>query len=297
MLPSKDAIVKYGERRRLADQAMIENLEERCKRKNRQEVADEELEEHPLLAATSVMHYLGCSRGPEDFPGYTEHMAECARVLGKASAEVEPGRTPFLFDSPKYLLAAHTFAYIMRGREAFSEMVIKHANQDVIGYWYREALGLAQELLLGLCVNTRGGIMLSDEEGFNNTVIFNYAEIADNTSRFWKVCDVIQKQFLVPTFFLMEFTPAQLEMLLVLFPSAHIIAITCPARDVEKQCLAILKARKTGPQSGGPAASVLPRRDRYGNVLEDDNNNWLNGDTPAGTMLKPTAMGKRKEKK
>ena len=52
MLPSKDAIVKYGERRRLADQAMIENLEERCKRKNRQEVADEELEKHPLLAAT-----------------------------------------------------------------------------------------------------------------------------------------------------------------------------------------------------------------------------------------------------
>jgi hypothetical protein len=300
MNPSKSAIAKYGEDRRLNDEDMIANLEERCKRKDRDNVEEEELDNHPLLAATSVMHYLSAPRGPEDLPGFEQRLANASRLLGKASAEVPPGRGPFLFDAPKYVLAASGFEHMWRGREAFADMVVTHANLDVFGYWYRDALSLAQELLCGLAVNTRGGMMLSEEEGINHTVIFRYAEISDKTSRFWKVCGVLAQQFMVPTFFLHNFIPAHLERLLKLFPSAHFVGLTCPAVDVEQQCLAILKARKSGSQTA--SVEQAPRRDKYGNVLpfsagDEIAEAWLNGDTPAGTMQKPTAMGKRNEKK
>ena len=116
-------------RRLQADQDMIESLTARGTRLDREAVEEEELDEHPLLAGTSVMHYLSSPSGADDFPGYNQKVARWGKLLGEQATSVEPGRVPFYFDVHKYLSSMAIFEYIWRGREAFTEVMIAQANQ------------------------------------------------------------------------------------------------------------------------------------------------------------------------
>ena len=62
-------------------------------------------------------------------------------------------------------------------------------------------------------------------------------------SRFSAACQTLQDQFIVPVFYLYDFTPEDLEKIRKRFPLSRIIGIACPAPTVEKACLAILKTR------------------------------------------------------
>jgi|WetSurMetagenome_2_1015567.scaffolds.fasta_scaffold00274_20 hypothetical protein len=255
----------YVERRRLADKDMLESLVARCARADRDNVEEEELDEHPLLAGTSAMHYLSSPSGVEDFPGYNERVARWMEAVGKQVKDVEPGRAPFYFDVHKQLSSTAIFEYIWRGREAFIEKVIAHANQDVIGYWFKPGMSLALEGLLGLCACTKGGLMLSDDPNLRHTVVFSYKEIEDKQSRFAAVCQAIQDQFLVPTFFLYDFSPIALEKIRARFPTSRIIGIVCPAPNVEQMCMGILKRRQQiGQVAKDAQANSARHASKYG---------------------------------
>ena len=146
----------------------------------------------------------------------------------------------------------------------------------MIGYWFKPAMSLAVEGLMALCVATKGGVMLCEDPSLRNTVIFRYAEIDMPDSRFSAVCQMIQEQFLVPTFFMHDFDPSDVEKIRKRFPSSRIVGICCPAPDVEQKCLAILKARK--PDQGQAQRST-------GNKYGSD---WSNSEQPT------SAAGKRK---
>jgi len=273
-------------RRLQADQDMIESLTARGLRSDREAVEEEELDEHPLLASTSVMHYLSSPSGADDFPGYNQKVARWGRVLGEQAAVVETGRVPFYFDVHKYLSSMAIFEYIWRGREAFTEMIIEKANQDVIGYWFKPAMALAVEGLMALCVATKGGIMLCEDPSLQNTVIFRYEEVDRADSRFSRVCQMIQEQFLVPTFFMHDFDPSHVEKIRRRFPASRIVGICCPAVDVEKKCLAILKARKHDQDQ--------PQASRSGNKYGSD---WSNSDQPTSAASGGKRKGQAEQKK
>lgn len=136
-------------------------------------------------------------------------------------------------------------------------------HQDVIGYWFKPALSIAVEGLIALCVSTRGGMMLCEDPGIRNTVIFRYAEVDMPDSRFANVCQMIKDQFIVPTFFLYDFDPLDIEKLRKRFPSSRIVGICCPSPEVEGQCLGILLSRQVGADK--TTASGQPRQpSKYG---------------------------------
>jgi len=282
---------KYMQRRRLADEDMVANLESRCKRTDRANVEEEELDEHPLLAGTSVMHYMRMPHGTDDFPEFNEKFGAASKLLGEASARLEPGHSPFYFDAHKYLISACAFEYIWAGRAAFIELMIAHANQDTIGYWYKESLSLAQEMLLSLCVVTTGGVMLCDEPGLNHTVIFKYAELDNAGSRLSGVFQMIENQYVVPTFFLHKFEPHQLEKIRKRFPTAHIIGVTCPSIDVESKCLALLKKRLAPKVSSNQIPSQDELAERHRNRYGADS---LGTDSSRALAVKPTAKASPK---
>jgi len=125
-------------------------------------------------------------------------------------------------------------------------------------------------MLLSLCVVTTGGVMLCDEAGLNHTVIFKYAEMDNAASRLSGVFQMIENQYVVPTFFLHKFEPHHVEKIRKRFPTAHIIGVTCPSIDVETKCLALLKKRLAprDPQNQMPSQDELAERHR--NKYGDD---------------------------
>jgi len=154
----------YIEQRRQADQAMIDNLETRCGRKDRTQVEEEELDEHPLLAGTSCMHYLSSPSGPTDLPDVSRKLLEWSEALGGQQARMtEPGRSLFMFDQHKYLYSMGFYEYVWKGREAFAYQVISTAPNDVVGYWFRPGMAIALEGMMSLCSSTKGGLLLNEE--------------------------------------------------------------------------------------------------------------------------------------
>ena len=134
--------------------------------------------------------------------------------------------------------------------------------------------------------------MLCDIAGIQHTVVFNYAEIGVKDSRFAAVSQMIQDQFLEPTFFLLDFTPTHVETLHRRFPRSRIVGITCPAVDVEAQCLSMLRVRPLLAAAAGSTQQQKPDADkRHKSKYGED---WLDSDSPSGGV-KPTAKpGKKK---
>lgn len=105
--------------------------------------------------------------------------------------------------------------------------------------------------------------MLCEDPGLRNVCIFRYAEVDLPDSRFTGVCQMIKDQFIVPTFFLYDFDPLDIEKLRKRFPTSRIIGICCPGTEVEGQCLGVLLARQAGDTK--PKAAEAPRKpSKYG---------------------------------
>jgi hypothetical protein len=269
---------KYAARRRVADHAMIENLKTRCARIDRAAVEEEELKEHPLLAGTSVMHYLSAPSGPHDFVGYKQKLDDWNRAMTEHAASIEEGaRAPFIFDVHKHVTSMKAFEYIWAAREAFSELIIHEAGHDLIGYWYRASLSLMQEALLGFATTTKGGILLWDAPTVEHTLVFGYAQLDEPRSRLAAVFKLLEGQYLAPTFYLMEFEPHHVEKIRARFPTSRIIGVTCPAPDVEATCLALLEKRQAAASAsaGGAAAPEDPAERHRAKYGED----WLDMET------------------
>ena len=116
-------------RRKQADVDMIVSLKARCAREDRANVEEEELDEHPLLAGTSIMHYVSAPMPQTIMAESAPQVAAWTKTLGEHMGKVEAGRAPFHFDAQKYISSMAFFKYVWAGREAFAQLVIDQADK------------------------------------------------------------------------------------------------------------------------------------------------------------------------
>jgi len=228
---------------RAADEGMLEDLERRCVRTDRAAVAEEVLDEHPLLAGRSFMHYVEAPRSADDFPGLLERKERWARWLEEGQREARTQRRlgfGLNHDAMLSVLAQHE--RLNRLQFEFMELVAKRPNTDIIGYWVRN--GPAADTLMALCAHTRPqGVMLAPELLGKQPFVFLYSELENAQSRLAGVIQSILEHGFDPVFYLYNFTPALLYRVHHLHPRSRIIGITTPEPNVENQCLALLKAK------------------------------------------------------
>jgi hypothetical protein len=235
------------------DGAMLALLETRAKRPDRQAVEQEELDEYPLLAGTSMMHYISHPDGPEDFPGFDERVAQWGTwIRDGIPLAREHRRSPFIVDYYSLLASRAKFERMMRLQSSFMDAVLSSPHLDIMGYWMTGAP--ARDTLMALCIHTRpAGIMLCpvlDPDKSNFPFVFAYADFdagssssSSSAARLSATLVNLGDMRLQPVFYLLDFCPAHVYKVRARFPYARIVAIATPSPTAEAECLHLLRNR------------------------------------------------------
>jgi hypothetical protein len=232
-----------------AKAAMLANLEDRAKRPDRENLAKETLDEYPLLAGTSMMHYIEEPDGPDDFPGFDARVQEWGDcILKGVPVARDHGREPFVPDYYNMLSGIFRYERICRLQRGFMDLVVKHTHLDIIGRW--QSGTPAYDTLAAFCAHSPPiGMLLMPVPRRRLPFEYLYSELDLPDSRLLEAIRRLRNH--QPIFYLLDFSPSDIFKIRRLYPRARIVGIAQYDPLAEAQCLALLKqqiAQTAGPK-------------------------------------------------
>ena len=202
-------------------------------------VDEEEWEEYPLLAGTSVMHYFSAPSSREDFPGYAERLEQWKVWNYQGFERHAFNQYSSLFNFVEILNIISEHRRREQGQVDFTELVFRTTldNKHVIGYWYQGAD--RHKTLDLLCSRTRNGKVLTRKPHPDIPFHHDYAELSDAKSRL----HLAEKNGGIPVIFMMDFAPRDIQIVAAKFLKSRIVGITVPGPAAEAEITKILGAR------------------------------------------------------
>jgi hypothetical protein len=225
----------------------------------RGKVDEEEMGEYPLLPETSRMHYFSAPSNQDDYPGYKEDLRKWGEWSQSGLNATADRSTPVLLNYVEVLNIRVEEERKLRYERAFTELVIRRATKDIIGFWYQG--GPRQRVLDTLCSRTAFARLITRKPHPGLEFNHSYEEIGDETSRLnvW-IRDAKSKQGRdVGCFYLLDFAPRDIFIIRAKFPTARIVGITVPGPTSEADIVKILATKKRIAEARAAAKEAEPK--------------------------------------
>lgn len=225
---------------------LLEMMMQRLERINNghaAEVDEEEMESHPLLPHTSLLHYFSAPATQDDFPGYKDTLVRWQKMAERGFEETRRKPCPVLINYVELLNINVEQERQWRGQNAFTELVMAHPTKDIIGYWYQG--GPRLRTLDILCSRTAYARMLTRQPHPQLEFHHRYEELTKKDSRLAACIQQYRYEGKdVSHFYMVDFTPADVFKVRTHYPHARIIGITVPGPTTEAEIVKILVTRQ-----------------------------------------------------